>query len=52
MAEIKLALLEDLLLSLTNIYSVSQKKTGPACIADLFNSFCKEVYAVAFFKVV
>jgi len=23
-----------------------------ACIADLFNSFCKEVHAVAFFKVV
>jgi len=23
-----------------------------ACIADLFNSFCEEVYAVAFFKVV
>jgi len=23
-----------------------------ACIADLFNSFCKEVYAVAFFKLV
>jgi len=22
-----------------------------ACIADLFNSFCEEVYAVAFFKV-
>jgi len=22
-----------------------------ACIADLFNSFCAEVYAVAFFKV-
>jgi len=22
-----------------------------ACIADLFNFFCKEVYAVAFFKV-
>jgi len=23
-----------------------------ACIVDLFNSFCEEVYAVAFFKVV
>jgi len=23
-----------------------------ACIADLFNSFCEEVFAVAFFKVV
>jgi len=23
-----------------------------ACISDLFNSFCEEVYAVAFFKVV
>ena len=23
-----------------------------ACIVDLFNSFCKDVYAVAFFKVV
>jgi len=22
------------------------------CVADLFNSFCEEVYAVAFFKVV
>ena len=22
-----------------------------ACIADLFNSFCEEVYVVAFFKV-
>ena len=23
-----------------------------ACIADLFNSFCEEVYAIAFFKIV
>jgi len=23
-----------------------------ACVADLFNSFCEEVYAVAFFKAV
>jgi len=36
-------------------HSLSQlgiKTTALLCIADLFNSFCEEVYVVAFFKVV
>jgi len=35
-----------------NFFLLCNNNEITACIADLFNSFCEEVYAVAFFKVV
>ena len=37
---------------LINVFIIYGNNEITTCIADLFNTFCEEVYAVAFFKVV